>query len=160
MENHKEDGSTELKESFNQEIKSLSRTPVDLNQKSVIQSTAAKTPNDMRMSNTKLDIVKTRLFAADIKDNEKNNDANQDISRLSNENYIPNEADPSNGMFTLSNNIISHAPNESKKFNSFWKEKERNSSTASAGILYNLLNHEFSENKNKILIKSNLKNEN
>ena len=95
-----------------------------------------------------------------MKDNEKNNDANQDISRLSNENYIPNEADPSNGMFTLSNNIISHAPNESKKFNSFWKEKERNSSTASAGILYNLLNHEFSENKNKILIKSNLKNEN
>ena len=36
-------------------------------------------------------------------------------------------------MITLGNNRISHAPNENKTFNSFWKEKERNSSSGSAG---------------------------
>ena len=71
LEVHKENQSNEPRGSFKNELMTQNKTPANLYQQSILQSTTHKTPNELRKSKTKFETVKARLFTTEKKENFK-----------------------------------------------------------------------------------------
>lgn len=112
----------------------LTKTPKEKPPVGANTSTATKTPHDKTRSSlkTKDPKITKNLFGSDRKEFRGKNQKGEDKSfgAVEGNDMVPNESDPTVGWIKISKNEISHVPDEQKRFDSFWKERqERHSSS-------------------------------